>query len=78
MVEKRLGYTIDKEEQDADWGGIVTPAMVEYAAKDAAVLLPLKEKLIAVLEELRMTAVADLEARLAVFCGARSGQSRRR
>ena len=63
VVEKRLGYTIDKEEQDADWGGIVTPAMVEYTAKDAAVLLPLKEKLFAALEELGMTAVADLEAR---------------
>lgn len=43
VCEKFLGISLDKEERLADWGGEITEEMLSYAAKDTAVLLPLKD-----------------------------------
>jgi DNA polymerase-1 len=63
VADKRLDITLNKEERSSDWGGEISPYMVEYAAKDAAVLLPLKDKMVSELEDLGMGKVVELEAR---------------
>lgn len=45
MSERFLGVILDKTEQKSDWTGTLTMAQVAYAAKDAAILLPLYKKL---------------------------------
>ena len=54
VAERYLGETVDKTEQRSDWGGELSAAQLEYAARDAAVMLPLREKLI---EQLRANAL---------------------
>jgi ribonuclease D len=51
VVERELGLELDKTLQSVDWGGTLTPEMIEYAAKDVEVLLPLYEVLKAKIEE---------------------------
>jgi len=63
VVERELGLELDKAHQRADWGGTLTPEMVEYAAKDVEVLLPLYEALEAKIEEAGLTHVAGIEHR---------------
>lgn len=45
VSERYLGERIDKEMQLADWTGELTEKHLEYAARDAAVLLPLRDAL---------------------------------
>ncbi len=45
LAERYLGRQISKTEQIGDWEGALSEAQLEYAASDAAVLLPLAEKL---------------------------------
>ena len=45
LCEKYLGETLSKEEQIADWSGTLTTEMIQYAAKDARVLIPLHAQL---------------------------------
>lgn len=40
---RELAFKLDKEHQNADWGGEMSAPMLEYAAKDAQILLPLAE-----------------------------------
>jgi DNA polymerase I len=63
VVERELGLELDKTYQSADWGGTLTPEMIEYAARDVEVLLPLYEALKAKIEEAGLTYVAELEHR---------------
>ena len=63
VAEKWLDLEVDKTEQLSDWGGELTEEMVSYAAEDARILLPLKETIIAELENLRMRKIVDLESR---------------
>jgi DNA polymerase III epsilon subunit-like protein len=63
VVERELGLELDKAHQSGDWGGTLTPEMVEYAAKDVEVLLPLYEVLMAKIEEASLTYVAEIEHR---------------
>jgi DNA polymerase-1 len=44
-VERELGRKLDKGEQRSEWSGTLTPEQIEYAATDAAVLVPLAEAL---------------------------------
>lgn len=62
-ARRELGVSLDKELQTADWGGTLTPDMLSYAARDAAVLLPLRDALARKLEEANLTHVAELENR---------------
>ena len=58
-----LGLALDKSFQEADWGGELSPAMLQYAAQDAAVLLPLYRRLHERLQALDLQGVAELEMR---------------
>jgi DNA polymerase I len=63
VVERELGLGLDKTHQSCDWGNTLTPEMIEYAAKDVEVLLPLYEVLTAKIEEAGLTYVAEIEHR---------------
>jgi DNA polymerase-1 len=61
VTDRHLGEIIDKSMQVSDWSGALSQNQLEYAAKDATLLLPLGEKLSAKLEELNLIDVAKLE-----------------
>lgn len=61
VTDRHLGEIIDKSMQTSDWSGALSQNQQEYAAKDAALLLPLGEKLSARLDVLGLTEVAKLE-----------------
>jgi len=63
VVERELGLELDKTHQNSDWGDTLTPEMIEYAAKDVEVLLPLYEALKAKIEEAGLAYVAEIEHR---------------
>jgi DNA polymerase I len=63
VVRRQLGKELDKEQQKADWGGELTDEMLTYAAKDAKVLPPLREKLAAKVEDADLKKVMDIEHR---------------
>ena len=46
VATRYLDERVDKAEQLSDWSGELSPAQLEYAARDAAVMLPLRDKLI--------------------------------
>lgn len=56
-----LGMQLDKEAQLSDWSRNLSEYQLEYAARDAAVLLPLRERLQDKLEQMELTRVAQLE-----------------
>jgi DNA polymerase-1 len=66
VCQRYLGIELDKTEQKSDWSGELTDAQVAYAAKDAAVLLPLREKLGGLLAEADLLGVARIENRAMV------------
>jgi ribonuclease D len=37
VAKRELGLELDKTHQSSDWGGTLTPEMIEYAAKDVEV-----------------------------------------
>src|SRR5919107_5253025 len=51
VAERYLEESLDKSEQRSDWSGELSRRQIRYAAQDAAVLLPLRERLAALLEE---------------------------
>jgi DNA polymerase I-like protein with 3'-5' exonuclease and polymerase domains/intein/homing endonuclease len=61
VAERYLDETIDKAEQLSDWGGELSAAQLEYAARDAAVMLPLREALIGRLRTSDLVRCASLE-----------------
>lgn len=63
VAEEYVHVKLDKTAQTSDWSGELTPAQIEYAARDAGVLLPLHEALTAALSTARMQRVADIENR---------------
>lgn len=56
-----LGLELDKEAQVSDWSRELSSFQLEYAARDAQVLLPLRERLQTKLEQLDLRRVAQLE-----------------
>src|SRR5215212_5919135 len=63
VVERELGLELDKTHQNSDWAGTLTPEMIEYAARDVHVLLPLYVVLKAKIGEADLTYVAEIEHR---------------
>jgi DNA polymerase III epsilon subunit-like protein len=63
VVERELGLELDKTHQSSDWGDALTPEMIEYAARDVEVLLPLYEVLKTKIEEAGLTNIAEIEHR---------------
>ena len=61
VAARYLDETVDKSEQLSDWSGDLSPAQLEYAARDAALMLPLRERLIELLKRDGLVAVAQLE-----------------
>jgi DNA polymerase I len=65
LAKRVLGRTLDKDEQTADWSEDLSPEMLNYAAEDSRVLLPLYEKLVRLVKEAGgMERVVELEERL--------------
>ncbi|HYH86060.1 MAG TPA: hypothetical protein VEX60_11450, partial [Pyrinomonadaceae bacterium] len=61
VVERYLGEAVDKSQQVSDWGGELSGAQLEYAARDAALMLPLRAKLVDALRANALTRTAQLE-----------------
>src|SRR5436189_232225 len=64
LATRYLNEAVDKSERLSNWDLELTEAQLEYAARDAAVLLPLREKLI---ERLKADSLIDC-ARLEFDC----------
>jgi DNA polymerase-1 len=63
VVKRELGLELDKTYQSGDWGGTLTPEMIEYAARDVEVLLPLYEVLKTKIKQAGLAYVAEIEHR---------------
>jgi DNA polymerase I len=61
VANRYLNLQIDKEAQLSDWSRDLSEYQLEYAARDAAVLLPLRESLLMKLAEMDLLHAADLE-----------------
>jgi DNA polymerase I len=61
VAERYLDESLDKSEQRSDWSGELSESQLEYAARDARVLLPLRERLAAQLEEEDLSRISDIE-----------------
>ena len=61
VAERYLDESPDKSEQRSDWSGRLTGRQLEYAARDAAVLLPLRERLLEALEAEELVRVSKIE-----------------
>ena len=61
VAARYLDETVDKSEQLSDWGGELSAAQLEYAARDAALMLPLRDRLIELLKRDGLVGVAQLE-----------------
>jgi len=61
VSDRHLGEQVDKSQQVSDWSGPLSEAQLEYAAKDAALMLPLGETLARKLGDLNLTEAAKLE-----------------
>lgn len=61
VVARYLDREMDKSMQVSDWSGRLSEAQIEYAARDAAVLLPLRAVLVERLKANSLTRCAQLE-----------------
>ncbi len=61
ITERYLDIEVDKSEQTADWSGELSESQLEYAAKDAEILLPLHDELKKRLEEEKLSLVSRIE-----------------
>ncbi|HET9525997.1 MAG TPA: DNA polymerase, partial [Pyrinomonadaceae bacterium] len=61
VAGRYLNELVDKSERLSNWNLELTEAQLEYAARDAAILLPLREKLIERLKAESLIRVAQLE-----------------
>src|SRR3954470_6465036 len=61
VAERYLNQSVDKTQQVSNWGGELSPAQLEYAARDAALMLPLRAKLVEALRATALTRTAQLE-----------------
>ena len=61
VAERYLDEELDKSAQLEDWSGELSGRQIEYAVRDAEVLLPLRERLAQALEDERLTSVAKIE-----------------
>ncbi|HEY1402491.1 MAG TPA: DNA polymerase [Pyrinomonadaceae bacterium] len=61
VAARYLDETVDKSEQLSDWSGELSASQLEYAARDAALMLPLRERLVELLKRDDLVKVAQLE-----------------
>ena len=55
------GTELDKSEQISDWSGELSQSQIEYAARDAAIMIPLREQIAERLKSDDLDRVANLE-----------------
>lgn len=64
LAERHLGLSLSKEYQASNWGAdTLSPEQKAYAAKDAAILLPLHDILQVLLQKNNLEKIAELEFR---------------
>jgi DNA polymerase-1 len=61
VAERYLSQSVDKTQQVSNWAGELSSAQLEYAARDAELMLPLRLKLIEALRAAALTRTAQLE-----------------
>jgi len=61
VANRHLGVQLNKDAQLSNWAGELSQYQLEYAAHDAGILLPLREKLSAKLEEMDLLVAAEIE-----------------
>jgi DNA polymerase-1 len=61
VAERYLDTAVDKTMQVSDWSGELSEAQLEYAARDAALMLPLRERLVGLLRSNALARCAQLE-----------------
>ncbi len=61
VAERYLNQAVDKTQQVSNWAGELSHAQLEYAARDAALMLPLRAKLVEALRAAALTRTAQLE-----------------
>ncbi len=62
LVQRYLGESLSKEMQQSNWNAPqLTPQQLLYAARDAAILLPLRQALIPKLKEKKLISIAKIE-----------------
>lgn len=61
VTQRYLDVPLDKTQQMSNWAGPLSVAQLEYAARDAEIMLPLRERIAAQLVELDLARVAELE-----------------
>jgi DNA polymerase I len=61
VAERYLDEAVDKSARREDWSGGLSQRQLEYAARDAAILLPLRERLAGKLEEERLGYISVIE-----------------
>jgi DNA polymerase I len=61
VAERYLDEAVDKSARREDWSGGLSHRQLEYAARDAAILLPLRERLAGKLEEERLGYISVIE-----------------
>lgn len=61
VASRFLNETMDKAERLSDWSGELSESQLEYAARDASVLLPLRDKMIERLKADALVKCAQLE-----------------
>ncbi len=61
VAYRYLDLEINKEQQRSNWSGELSEHQLEYAARDASVLVPLRDKLAAKLDETDLLITAEIE-----------------
>lgn len=61
VAERICGIDISKDEQLSDWSGVLSDSQLQYAAKDAEVLVPIRDGQIKLLKEEKLTRATKLE-----------------
>lgn len=61
LAQRHLGVDLEKEYQASDWSGQLSPEQIAYAGMDAAVLLPLHDILLELLQRNDLEYIAELE-----------------
>ena len=63
VCENHLKIKVDKTEQRSDWSGVLTRSQLEYAAKDACVLLRLDQVLLFQIKKLHLRKALGIECK---------------
>jgi DNA polymerase I-like protein with 3'-5' exonuclease and polymerase domains len=61
VTDRHLGESVDKTLQTSNWAGALSNEQYEYAARDAALMLPLREKLETRVKDFKLEGIAAIE-----------------